>query len=288
MTQDGEVSSEGSVRMWRPEGGGGGLCMRGTTSSYEVDPVGECVVGLVLAGGMEVRRGRELYVFEPGDICAWDPSAKHAGRPHGSEHWQARLIVLDLPTITDLVFDRDGPAVHVNFRGPRLRDRRSALGFLRLHRALENPTWTLHRETSLMTWLTELLGYQSDVARGSVRSARRDPALRRACDLLLEVPAANFSLAELAAATGTSRHRLTRLFQGAFGLPPHRFQLAHRLRLARSLLERGVPVAEVALQAGFFDQSHLHRHFRPTFGITPARYAALLRSNVQDSRHDAA
>jgi AraC-like DNA-binding protein len=43
-----------------------------------------------------------------------------------------------------------------------------------------------------------------------------------------------------------------------------------------------MPVAEVALRAGFFDQSHLHRHFLPTLGITPARYAELMRSNVQD------
>jgi transcriptional regulator GlxA family with amidase domain len=41
------------------------------------------------------------------------------------------------------------------------------------------------------------------------------------------------------------------------------------------MLERGVAVAEVAQATGFFDQSHLHRHFRRTLGMTPARYARL-------------
>jgi AraC-like DNA-binding protein len=67
-----------------------------------------------------------------------------------------------------------------------------------------------------------------------------------------------------------------------YGMSPHRFQLAHRVRCARSLLEAGVPISEVAQRAGFADQSHFHRHFRRTLGMTPARYVRALRSDVQD------
>jgi AraC-like DNA-binding protein len=88
----------------------------------------------------------------------------------------------------------------------------------------------------------------------------------------------------VAAAAGVSRHRLTRLFRAAYGLPPHRFLLAQRIRAARRLLERGVAVADAAQRTGFFDQSHLHRHFTRTLGMTPAVYAAALRSDVQDAR----
>ena len=87
----------------------------------------------------------------------------------------------------------------------------------------------------------------------------------------------------MAAAGGVSRHRLTRLFRAAYGVPPHRFVLAQRLRAARRLLERGGAPAEVAAQTGFFDQSHLHRHFTRTLGMTPGAYAAALRSDVQDA-----
>jgi AraC-like DNA-binding protein len=37
----------------------------------------------------------------------------------------------------------------------------------------------------------------------------------------------------------------------------------------------GVPLAELALAAGFADQAHFTRMFRSTLGVTPGRYARL-------------
>ena len=48
-----------------------------------------------------------------------------------------------------------------------------------------------------------------------------------------------------------------------------------RLGLARSAIERGVPLAEAAASAGFADQSHMTRQFKRAYGLTPARWVAL-------------
>jgi AraC-like DNA-binding protein len=278
----GVMHDDAAVRVWRADVGSGAICMHGTTASYAVDPAGEYVIGMVLAGGMEVRRGAERHRFAPGDLCAWDPSARHAGRPWRSASWEARLIVLELPAVEDVVRDPEGAGGDVAFAAPRVRDRGLGRRFLELHAALERPAWQLERETLLHEWLSALAGGAPVPA--APRAARRDPALRRACELLGDDLARNVTLTEVAAAAGASRHRLTRLFRAAYGLPPHRFQLAQRVRAARRLLERGVTPGEVAQQTGFFDQSHLHRHFTRTLGMTPGAYAAALRSDVQDAR----
>jgi AraC-like DNA-binding protein len=277
----GVMHGDEAVRVWRADVGAGALCMHGTTGSYAVDPAGEYVVGMVLAGGMRVRRGHEVHRFGPGDVCAWDPSARHEGRPWRSAHWEARLVVLELPDVRELVLDPDGAGGDVVLASPRVRDPGLARRFLALHAALERPTWTLERDTLLQEWLCALAG--ATAGASTPRAARRDPALRRACELMGDDLARNLTLAEVAAAAGVSRHRLTRLFRAAYGLPPHRFVIAQRIRAARRLLERGVAPAEVAAQTGFFDQSHLHRHFTRTLGMTPAAYAATLRSDVQDA-----
>jgi AraC-like DNA-binding protein len=281
----GVMHDDAAVRVWRADVGSGAICMHGTTASYAVDPAGEYVIGMVLAGGMEVRRGAERHRFAPGDLCAWDPSARHAGRPWRSASWEARLIVLELPAVEDVVRDPEGAGGDVAFAAPRVRDRGLGRRFLELHAALERPAWQFERETLLHEWLSALAGGAPVPA--APRAARRDPALRRACELLGDDLARNVTLTEVAAAAGASRHRLTRLFRAAYGLPPHRFQLAQRVRAARRLLERGATPAEAAQQTGFFDQSHLHRHFTRTLGITPGAYAAALRSDVQDAGADA-
>jgi hypothetical protein len=65
------------------------------------------------------------------------------------------------------------------------------------------------------------------------------------------------------------------------GLPPYAFQMAHRIRRARRLLEAGYPIASVAVRTGFADQSHLHRHFQRSLGVTPLAYQRRTRGSAE-------
>ena len=271
------------LRMWRADAADGCLCMSGTTTSYAVDPLGEYVVGVVVAFATPARRGRDRFVFEPGDVCAWDPSGAHSGLPYGGTGWHARLLVIETLSMQKMVQGFEGTSRWISaLRSHTRRDPLLAQRFVELHRTLETTSWRLECETLLFEWLCAAAGDPPERSQ-SRRAARRDPALRRARELLCDELAANVTLDELAGAVGISRHRLTRLFRAAHGMPPHRFQLAHRIGAARRMLERGVPVAEVALDTGFVDQSHLHRHFRKTLGMTPARYADLAAQTYKTS-----
>ena len=63
-----------------------------------------------------------------------------------------------------------------------------------------------------------------------------------------------------------------RPFTGVFGIAPHQYLLSRRVDLARRLLLDGQPPHEVATAAGFYDQSHLSRHFKRIVGTTPGRF----------------
>ena len=82
---------------------------------------------------------------------------------------------------------------------------------------------------------------------------------------------------ELEAVTGMDRYRLARHFRAVFSTSPHRFQTMRRLQQARRMIEAGEALASVAPATGFSDQSHLNRQFRKAFGVTPGRWAALVR-----------
>jgi len=99
--------------------------------------------------------------------------------------------------------------------------------------------------------------------------------LREFIDAHLAEP---LSLGQLAALCALSEYHFARMFQLSFGLPPHRYVLAQRLRRGQQLLQHGhLPLGEVALACGFASASHFNNRFRQAFGATPGQYRAALQ-----------
>ncbi|AOK21402.1 AraC family transcriptional regulator [Burkholderia ubonensis] len=84
--------------------------------------------------------------------------------------------------------------------------------------------------------------------------------------------AQSLNLDTLAAVAGLSVSRFTARFRSEVGLSPHRYLCLVRVRCAQDLLRAGLAPSVVATEVGFFDQSHLCRHFRRVLGITPRDY----------------
>jgi AraC-like DNA-binding protein/mannose-6-phosphate isomerase-like protein (cupin superfamily) len=82
------------------------------------------------------------------------------------------------------------------------------------------------------------------------------------------------TVSQAAQRAGMSREGFSRQFRRRHGMPPHAFWLLEKLNDARRLLRTGEPIAAVAAETGFSDQSHLGRCFRRAFGVTPGRYRA--------------
>jgi AraC family transcriptional regulator len=77
-------------------------------------------------------------------------------------------------------------------------------------------------------------------------------------------------LADLAAACGLSVSHFSRAFRATTGMPPHRWLLARRVEVAKTLLAGSRrTIAEVALEVGFFDQSHFKRVVTRNVGTSP-------------------
>jgi AraC-like DNA-binding protein len=126
--------------------------------------------------------------------------------------------------------------------------------------------------------LLELLAL---VARSNGSAGRQDaPAwARRAYDLLESGYVGSLSLAPIAREVGVHPATLARGFRRAYGCTIGEMQRQLRLDLAaRQLALTEQPLAAVAQQAGFFDQSHFTNAFRRRFGTTPLRYRRARRA----------
>ena len=84
--------------------------------------------------------------------------------------------------------------------------------------------------------------------------------------------ARELTLSELAATVHLSPFHLARRFKETTGVSPHQYLIDVRVNAARALLNAGSgqrSLAEIAAAVGFADQSHLTRHFKRRFGVTP-------------------
>ena len=106
------------------------------------------------------------------------------------------------------------------------------------------------------------------VAAGGLPPAARRRVLE-CIEARLDTP---LTLAELAQEAGVSVRHFSRAFSATTGMPPHQYILRQRVERARVLVSQGVPLAAVAQQVGFSDQSQLSRTFRRFTGRSPTAF----------------
>ncbi|WP_119302813.1 AraC family transcriptional regulator [Dongia deserti] len=83
----------------------------------------------------------------------------------------------------------------------------------------------------------------------------------------------SLEVSELAEIACLSESQFRKRFVKLFKIPPSKF--INRIRVqtaAKLLLSSDDPIAEIALQCGFCDQSYFTRQFSSFFGLTPKRY----------------
>lgn len=80
----------------------------------------------------------------------------------------------------------------------------------------------------------------------------------------------DLKLADLSAIAQLSPYHFLRLFKQRMGITPHQYILQRRIEKVKHLLKHSnLSIAEIAMQTGFCDQSHLTRCFKHIVGITP-------------------
>lgn len=137
------------------------------------------------------------------------------------------------------------------------------------------------RRAVIAGWLPLLL---DELARAPAQAVSRLAAL---CARIEAEPGLPWTTESMARHAGVSVSRLHALFRAELDASPHAWLMGRRLDHAREWLAAGSrPIAEVALAAGFADQSALTRAMRAAFDTTPAAYRRASRENGARTRQE--
>ncbi|WP_042419299.1 helix-turn-helix transcriptional regulator [Streptacidiphilus anmyonensis] len=217
---------------------------------------------IVDTGAVRYDLGRHACGTLHETVSLLPPHVPHNGSPATPEGFRKRVLYLDTSVLDPALI---GSAADTpDFTDPLLRRR---VG--QLHGVLAHPGDEFEAESRL-AFVGERLREHLR-ARFEPTPERRDVA-GRFRDLLDARDLQGVTLKEAAQILHAHPAHLVRAFSTAYGLAPHQYLTARRVERARALLLDGLPPAEAATSAGFYDQAHLGRHFKRIVGVPPGRF----------------
>jgi len=105
---------------------------------------------------------------------------------------------------------------------------------------------------------------------GSRRLGLTKRQLTRVTEFVHDNLAKSIRLSELASLADLSASQFGRAFKISTGMTPHKWHLAARIEYAKRMLaDRERSLVDIALDAGFSEQSHFTRAFTAANGISP-------------------
>jgi AraC-like DNA-binding protein len=227
-------------------------------------------VGLVTAGRWHITRGDETLVVNKGSAYIINPNEAHECESEGASSYitvcvkRARMIRFCEEALLgqgDLIFSHTA-----------ITDAELASLIQNLSGLFQTPSTRIEKESAFEALLGHVItrygkaGIESDISQAAVKGALR--AKEYMDDHLDE----DISLHELSGFAGVSPFFLTRSFAKTYGVPPHLYLMQTRIKRAQRDLIEGKRIVDVALECGFYDQSHFSRIFLRETGMTPGEF----------------
>lgn len=221
----------------------------------------------ILAGEAEWSYRGRTHRSEAGGLMIMEPGELHATK-RINKVGTYRVVLIPASVMHGIIADEEESAARPHFAVAAATQPHLFRSFAAFHRSAETGASALEQQSRLANCIRDLL---KDCAERRPQTDFRAPpshAVAKARDLLNDTYRVDVPLAQLAATVGLSGYQLCKAFAREVGMPPHAYRLQIRLARAQQLLRRDFSPAEAAVSAGFYDQSHLTRHFRAAFGVT--------------------
>jgi len=240
-------------------------------SAFDLHRHDTYAIGVTLHGVQTFRYRGATRLSLPGQIIVLHPDELHDGGAGTEDGLRYRMLYLEPSLMLDCLGGASLPFV----REAVVRDEAFCATLLSALGPLQQELDELFVDDFLTQLMHGLARHAGQPAKPMARTAWQAATLAR--DYLTENAMRPVRSGELEAVTGLDRYALSRHFRAAFSTSPHRFLVMRRLQRARRMITAGEPLAQIAVEAGFTDQSHFNRQFKKAFGMTPGRWSSLIR-----------
>lgn len=228
------------------------------------------VVGFIYEGERFLCCKQKEYHLHKKDIVVFNPHDIHCCAQDGHQKLDYRAINIPIATMRELIKELDQENKLPTFHNNVIQNEEVYFYLKNLHKMIMEESHEFEKEECLLLMLSTLMELNASLPYQS-QSICSD-AVNRVCKYMEKNYKNRIKLDELCTLINVSKSTLLRFFIKEIGLTPYRYLGSIRIAKAKTLIEQGLPISEVALQTGFCDQSHFTNYFTSLLGLTPALY----------------
>ncbi|MFT6915741.1 MAG: AraC-like DNA-binding protein [Motiliproteus sp.] len=239
----------------------------------------EYTIGVIENGAQKFLHKGKIKIAAQNQLVIVNPDDVHTGETASPEGWRYRAMYPTSEHFNDVYRDLDLGCDRAPYFPESVVSAPDIACHIRIifDQISLNAT-RLHTEALLYALLIKMILRLSTRRPVRPKQLYSKQKLYRAKEYIRATFDQDISLKEVAETARLSQNYLIRAFTNEFGLPPHGYQLQLKINKAKCLLKKGYLTSEVAIECGFYDQSHLHRHFLRSYGISPGKFRRNMNS----------
>jgi AraC-like DNA-binding protein len=213
---------------------------------------------------------KRKYQVTSSDILFINPGEIHTGNSYQGKHLQYSAFYIDVEFFTKHLL-ADGSCPPPVFTKLLETNTELVNRIKELIQCTRQERSQLEIEEKKVIVFRELLG-NTQTHKQEIISNVSKATVQKVKNFIKEQYAEQFSLASLTDYVGLSPFHLVRSFKQAVGITPFQFLRNYRVEKSKQQLLKKKSISEVAIEVGFYDQSHFHKHFKLITGLTPREF----------------
>ena len=241
-----------------------------STATYKPHLHKTLSIGAVEVGKVAFTIGSEKTVLAPGSLAVINPEVVHACNPSSQQQRSYLMLFLDVEWCLQVQQSMWEVDSFIEMENAKINDELLYTQYCdTMHNLMDDAIHLQEKEQLLFDLATGIFSITCSPQKIECEQSEDITRLKKllANDLHRDLP-----INSLARDFAANPYTLIRTFKAVTGITPHAYRMNCRIEHAKKLLQQGLDIAETALECGFFDQSHFHRHFKAMTTVTPRQY----------------
>jgi len=241
-------------------------------------------IGAIEEGKVSYIHENQEYFLEPGKLAIINPKIVHKCNPENNQTRTYHMIYIDpiwCKKVQESIFGKLNHYLPIN--EVEVSNKELFEDFIQLNYLLLNKSILLmEKEEKLYSFFYKLFN-NLNFKESKILDQQDYPIdiIEKAKLYIQKNIKENLTIQEISEYLKLSEYYFIRYFKKETCMTPHAFLLNEKITFAKKLLEQNTKIVDVALEAGFYDQSHFNKVFKQFVAATPYEYQTHIGKNKE-------